>query len=279
MMSAEQSCLSAHAELSFGASRIPCPSATSLSRKTRARSVRWHPSGRNSRRARFRPINTPGLRACGYKTAPGRSNWPNRDPIGEKGGLNLYVFAYNTPVNAFDPDGRFSLIEVAALNTIQANAVMLLPMLVRGILIIVGTGVGGYALCEYGCNRWMRATVLASEREADQITAGDGQHRLVEGGRADALTHCIAGCRLTRNPGVCFTPLRALDRLQAREDRATLPGLSDSINNLVGHTVGNRGKNPTSCASDCVQALNSGELVGIIDGEVRLIPPGEYYAY
>ena len=28
--------------------------------------------------------------------------WPNPDPIGEKGGLNLYGFVYNTPVNAVD---------------------------------------------------------------------------------------------------------------------------------------------------------------------------------
>jgi RHS repeat-associated protein len=39
---------------------------------------------------------------------PSTGRWPNRDPIGEKGGLNLYVFAHNTPINAFDPDGRFT---------------------------------------------------------------------------------------------------------------------------------------------------------------------------
>jgi len=48
---------------------------------------------------------TPGLRACGYRTASGRAKWPNRDPIGELGGLNLYAYCYNSPINYFDRDG------------------------------------------------------------------------------------------------------------------------------------------------------------------------------
>jgi hypothetical protein len=34
---------------------------------------------------------TPGSRACGYKTASGLGKWPNRDPLQEKGGMNLYA--------------------------------------------------------------------------------------------------------------------------------------------------------------------------------------------
>jgi hypothetical protein len=130
-MSAEESCLSARAELPFGGSLVLHRSAFSSSRKVRARGVRGHSSGRNLRRGRFRPINTPGLLACCYKTAPGRSNWPNRDPIGEKGGRNLYVFAFNAPVNGFDPDGRFTLIDVLVFNTIQARLILQLPMLAK----------------------------------------------------------------------------------------------------------------------------------------------------
>jgi hypothetical protein len=104
-MSTEECCWSARAELPFGSS-ILHRSATSSSRKTRARGLRRHPSGRKLRRGRFRPINTPRLRGCGYKTAPGRSNWPNRDPIEENGGLNLYNYTLNEPVSKFDPDGR-----------------------------------------------------------------------------------------------------------------------------------------------------------------------------
>jgi hypothetical protein len=36
-----------------------------------------------------------GCRACAYETASGRGFWPNRDPLGEKGGVNLYGFVRN----------------------------------------------------------------------------------------------------------------------------------------------------------------------------------------
>jgi len=49
---------------------------------------------------------TPGWRACAYRTASGRAKWPNRDPFGERGGLNLYGFVANNPVNWIDTDGR-----------------------------------------------------------------------------------------------------------------------------------------------------------------------------
>ena len=38
-----------------------------------------------------------------YDAGVGR--WPNRDPLGEEGGVNLYGFVANTPVNAIDPFG------------------------------------------------------------------------------------------------------------------------------------------------------------------------------
>ena len=49
---------------------------------------------------------TPGLRACGYKTVSGRHEWPNRDPILEFGGINLYGFVGNDPIQFFDPLGE-----------------------------------------------------------------------------------------------------------------------------------------------------------------------------
>jgi RHS repeat-associated protein len=36
---------------------------------------------------------------------PNLQRWPNRDPIGEAGGLNLYAFVQNDGLNAFDPFG------------------------------------------------------------------------------------------------------------------------------------------------------------------------------
>jgi RHS repeat-associated protein len=39
-----------------------------------------------------------------YDPVTGR--WPSRDPIGEEGGLNMYGFGPNSPVNGIDSDGR-----------------------------------------------------------------------------------------------------------------------------------------------------------------------------
>jgi RHS repeat-associated protein len=39
---------------------------------------------------------------------PGLQRWLNRDPIGEQGGLNLFGFVDNSPVNQSDPLGLFS---------------------------------------------------------------------------------------------------------------------------------------------------------------------------
>ena len=42
----------------------------------------------------------------GYRSySPELGRWINRDPIGEKGGANLYEFVRNEPIDAFDPLG------------------------------------------------------------------------------------------------------------------------------------------------------------------------------
>jgi len=74
-------------------------------RKTRVGVFRHRSSGQTSSRRRCRSIITPGSRPCVYKTVSGRHEWPNRDPIGERGGINLYRFVGNNPVNAIDPLG------------------------------------------------------------------------------------------------------------------------------------------------------------------------------
>jgi hypothetical protein len=42
---------------------------------------------------------------CGYETASGRPKWPSRDPIGERGGKNLYAFIANNPIVQVDING------------------------------------------------------------------------------------------------------------------------------------------------------------------------------
>jgi len=44
-----------------------------------------------------------------YNVALGRADWLSRDPIEEEGGLNLYGYVENNPVNAIDPDGLLTV--------------------------------------------------------------------------------------------------------------------------------------------------------------------------
>lgn len=55
---------------------------------------------------------------------PQTGRWLNRDPIGEKGGKNLYGFVRNKPVGSFDADGRMeiSACETALKQALQSNA-------------------------------------------------------------------------------------------------------------------------------------------------------------
>jgi hypothetical protein len=46
-----------------------------------------------------------GCGGCGYGIASGQANWLNRDPIQEAGGINLYGFVGNNPINRIDPYG------------------------------------------------------------------------------------------------------------------------------------------------------------------------------
>jgi len=47
-----------------------------------------------------------GNRPAPTKTASGRTYWPSRDPIGERGGVNLYSFVYNDSIDWIDILGR-----------------------------------------------------------------------------------------------------------------------------------------------------------------------------
>jgi hypothetical protein len=74
--------------------------------KTRVGGPRQWPSGRLSRRGRPRRRIATGSAWCAYQTASGRRKWPNRDPIEEEGGPNLYQFNVNEPISNIDSEGH-----------------------------------------------------------------------------------------------------------------------------------------------------------------------------
>ena len=54
-----------------------------------------------------------GLRKYGFRYySPETGRWLNRDPLGERGGLNPYAFVENNPIGAFDPVGLQSMMFV-----------------------------------------------------------------------------------------------------------------------------------------------------------------------
>jgi RHS repeat-associated protein len=56
---------------------------------------------------------------------PNLQRWPNRDPIGEQGGINLYEFVRNNPISQIDPFGFLNV-------SIQVSSIILPPYNVLG---------------------------------------------------------------------------------------------------------------------------------------------------
>jgi RHS repeat-associated protein len=66
-----------------------------------------------------------GLNYYGYRFySPALGRWINRDPIAERGGINLYGFVGNNPINWIDPKGKtFQEFEVALKITLSFTGI------------------------------------------------------------------------------------------------------------------------------------------------------------
>ena len=83
-------------------------------------------SGRLSRRGRIRAIKTLKESAYIYKTMSGRSGWPSRDPIGERGGVNLYGFVGNNPITGIDLFGLYDVDKKARIVKVEKCEIVIL---------------------------------------------------------------------------------------------------------------------------------------------------------
>jgi RHS repeat-associated protein len=203
----------------------------------------------------------------GYRFyVPELQRWPNRDPINELGhqtlrakrtyrvrpdDANLYGFVHNNPLSKIDPDGRHPVV---------------------GGGIIVGVGVGlGYCLDRLGCWARVSAALSNGESEADRVAPDGSTHRgatAVEGGDADALTHCIAACNLGNRPYPCFGADGALNSLQGRETGNNLGTQIDRLNNEVGIGLGVGLLPGENCTTECLGAFRRGLLNEIANGQI-----------
>ena len=166
------------------APRQPLDAMPTSSRKTRVRGFRRRASGQTSSRRRCRSIITPGSRGCAYKTVSGRHEWPNRDPIGERGGINLYRFVGNNPVNKIDPLGLYVSITTAdgVTTTIPTTTGALINALQNDVNS--GSQVTGIIIAGHGTPD----LITLDAAQTQLLIASNGKILLVDGSNDDNTT-------------------------------------------------------------------------------------------
>jgi hypothetical protein len=80
--------------------------------------------------------------------------WPNRDPIEEIGGINLYEFVRNSPVGLVDHRGLNACTD-GCLNTMNNTLMSGLPTAIGGGLL------GGNDFWASDADRWPEAVLLS----------------------------------------------------------------------------------------------------------------------
>jgi RHS repeat-associated protein len=79
--------------------------------------------------------NASGFYAFGYRFYdPATQRWLNRDPIGEEGGVNLYGYVENDPINFIDPLGLSSIQAQVLVAIAKGDLVALESLLATGML-------------------------------------------------------------------------------------------------------------------------------------------------
>jgi RHS repeat-associated protein len=180
---------------------------------------------------------TSALNYYGYRFyLPSLQRWVNRDPVQENGGISLYGFNWNSPLNQVDPHGQLPRVVV-----------------VGGGLVIIGGAV--WSLC---CLAHMGEIATQANGIVANVMGAwpPGYSTTAEGTPADALQHCIGACMANQNPGASCLWSSALVRrgIDAMENGGTPDDRNDLANNAVGYGI------TGNCRTGCLSALQSGRL-------------------
>ena len=127
-----------------------------------------------------------GLNYYGYRFyAPDLGRWMNRDPLGEAGGINLYGFVQNDPVNWVDPEGTSIIPLPHPSFWVPPLIIIAYPVIVDGIKFLIEEWHSDEPLDEF-CREQIEG---CSEMCKDAMCDPDRQN--VYGG---SMSSCMQAC-------------------------------------------------------------------------------------
>jgi uncharacterized protein RhaS with RHS repeats len=169
-----------------------------------------------------------GLHEANAWYSPSQQRWINRDPIEEKGGINLYAFVGNHSISSID---------VFGLNDLALYGPEMVGLVPRGN-------------CEAP---WTCASRIREEIERQpKISPPDG---------IGIYAHCLASCRISREClGGRFSAWIGGDWITDPWWKEPSPSDADPRDRYANKKGRSFSKKPGSCEDQCAKAYRAGEL-------------------